>query len=173
MRTDELQLEGRQSRAPTAVSRPVSVSHRGSRRIAWLYVALWIVMIQTLGGDSFSSSETSRLLGPLLHGLFPEAGTELLGQIQFAIRKAAHFVEYGVLALLCIRAWRLSYAGSESKLALASVAVVVAVAAVDELRQAQATDRTGAMSDVVLDTFGAVSALVGGRFATRWLSRWR
>ena len=108
-----------------------------------------------------------------MHWLFPEAGTELLGQVQFAIRRTAHLVEYGILALLCIRAWRLSYAWSQSRTALASVAVVVAVAAVDELRQAQATDRAGSMSDVLLDTFGGVSALVGGHFATRWLSRWR
>ncbi|MFP8880543.1 MAG: VanZ family protein [Myxococcota bacterium] len=128
-------------------------------------------MIQSLGGDSFSNSETSRFLGPLLRWLFPEAGTELLGQAQFAIRKAAHVVEYGILALLCIRAWRLSYGWSQSNSALASMAVVVAVAAVDESRQAQAADRAGAASDVLLDTIGGVSALLGRRFATRWLPR--
>lgn len=129
-------------------------------------------MIQSLGGDNFSSSETSRFLGPLLHWLFPESSTDLLSSVQFAIRKAAHVVEYGILALLCIRAWRLSYGWSRWSTALASVAVVVAVAAVDEWRQAQSSDRMGATSDVLLDTLGGVSALAGAHFATRWLPRW-
>lgn len=152
-----------------------SVAHRtvrpASRRIAWLSVGLWIGIIQSLGGDVFSSSETSRFLGPLLRWLFPDSGAELLSAIQFAIRKAAHFVEYGILALLWLRAWRLSFDGPQRNAVLASVAMVVAVAAVDEWRQAQSADRTGATSDVFLDTLGGVSALVGARLATRWQPR--
>lgn len=158
MGSDELRPAARQFRAAS----PASI------RVAWLYVALWIVVILLLGSDLFSSSETSRFLGPLLHWLFPDASPELLGRVQFAIRKAAHVVEYGILALLCIRAWRLSYGWSQSITALASVAVVVAVAAVDELRQAQTADRSGATADVLLDALGGVSALLGGRFAARW-----
>jgi VanZ family protein len=165
MEPDELRFETRAPAAPKPVATPVS------RGVAWLSVVVWIAIIASLGGDHFSNSETSRFLGPLLQWLFPDAGFELLHSVQFAIRKAAHVFEYGILALLCMRAWRLSYRGTRWIAALASVAVVVAVAAVDEWRQAQSSDRTGAISDVALDTFAGASALLGARLASRRLTR--
>ncbi len=130
-------------------------------------------MILSLGGGSFSNSETSRFLGPLLEWLFPDAGDDLLERAQFAIRKTAHVVEYGILALLCVRAWWLSRGWPQFRTALASMAIVVAVATIDELRQAQLADRMGALSDVVLDTLGGVFALLGARAAMRWIPWWR
>jgi VanZ family protein len=144
-----------------------------SRGLAWLSALLWIAIIQTLGSSDFSSSETSRLLGPLLLWLFPDSSAELLHSVQFGIRKAAHVVEYGILALLWHRAWRLSRGGAPWRAALASLTVVVAVASVDEWRQARSTDRTGAASDVLLDTFGGASALLAARWVSGWRARWR
>jgi len=140
-----------------------------SRAIAWLCVLLWIGLIVQLGGQGFSSAQTSRFLGPLLHWLFPTAAPETLEQAQFAIRKTAHAFEYGVLALLSFRAWRLSYGWKPSRTALASLAIVIAVASFDETRQSQLADRMGAVSDVVLDSSGGVFALLVGQLAMRWI----
>lgn len=142
-----------------------------SRTFAWVAVALWIAVILSLGGDGFSGSETSRYLGPLLHWLFPDAGPELLTSFQYAIRKSAHFFEYAMLALLCVRAWRLSTRWSPLANACASLVLVLAVAAFDESRQSFTQHRTGAASDVALDTFGGAAALLGARIGARWLSR--
>ena len=117
MRSDEWRREARKSRG----ARPAAdrVGRPASPGLAWLSALLWIAIIQSLGGNDFSSSETSRLLGPLLLWLFPDSSTELLHSVQFGIRKAAHVVEYGILALLWHRAWRLSRGGAPWRAALA------------------------------------------------------
>ena len=84
----------------------------------------------------------------------------------FVIRKAGHLIEYAILALLALRAFHSSFDRPLAWLAAASLALVLAVAVVDESRQAAAANRTGALSDVALDITGAASALalaVAGR----------
>ncbi len=127
--------------------------------LAWLCVAVWIAAIQTFASGSFSANETSRFIGPLLRWLFPDADAESVATVHFAIRKAAHFVEYAILALLALRAFRMSLNRPLAWLAAASLALALVVAVVDESRQAAAADRTGARSDVALDIGGAASAL--------------
>ena len=75
------------------------------------------------------------------------------------IRNAGHFVEYAILALLALYAFHSSLDLPLAWLAAASLSLALAVAVVDEVRQAAATNRTGALSDVALDLAGATSAL--------------
>jgi VanZ family protein len=126
---------------------------------AWLCVMVWIAAVQAFAGSSFSMNETSRFIGPLLRWLFPDVGAESVAFVHLAIRKAAHFVEYALLALLALRAFHLSFERPLALLAAASLALALVVAIVDESRQAVAVDRTGALSDVVLDIGGAAFAL--------------
>jgi VanZ family protein len=133
-----------------------------SRGIAltWLWVVAWIAVVQTFASGSFSAHETSRLVGPLLRWLIPNADAETAVIVNFAIRKTAHFVEYAILALLALRAFRSSSSRSLTWLAAASLALTLAVAVVDESRQAAAAERTGALSDVALDITAAAAALL-------------
>ena len=135
--------------------------------LAWLCVVAWIVAVQTFAGDSFSANETSRLIGPLLRWLFPEADAEWIATVHLAIRKAAHFAEYAILALLALRAFRINFDRPLGWLAAASLVLTLVVAVVDESRQAAAADRTGALSDVALDMGGAASALALARAVRR------
>jgi VanZ family protein len=123
-------------------------------------VVVWIAAIQAFASDSFSANETSRFIGPLLHWLFPASDAESIAAVHLAIRKSAHLVEYAILSLLALRAFRMSFDRPLAWLAAASLVLALIVAVVDESRQAAAANRTGALSDVALDMGGAASALV-------------
>ena len=77
--------------------------------LAWLSVAAWIAVVQIFASGSFSASETSRVIGPLLRWLFPDADAESIAAAHYAIRKAGHLVEYAILALFALRAFRASF----------------------------------------------------------------
>ena len=144
----------------------------GEITLAWLWVVAWIATVQIFASGSFAASETSRFIGPLLRWLFPAADPASVEGAHFAIRKAGHFAEYAILALLALRAFRLSFERPLAQLGAASLALVLAVAVVDEWRQAVSADRTGALSDVALDFSGAASALVlVGAFRQLWSVR--
>lgn len=127
--------------------------------LAWLAVAIWTAVIGTSSGQGFSSSSTSRFVGPLLRWLFPEIGEETLEAVHFLVRKSAHAAEYGVLALLASRALRISFAVSASGIAGLALGLVLAVACLDETHQAFTPPRTGSPWDVALDLCGAAAAL--------------
>jgi VanZ family protein len=160
--------------------RPLGVARRAVRgndlrpgseiALAWLWVVAWIAVVQIFASGSFSASETSRFIGPLLRWLFPDADAESVATAHFVIRKAGHFVEYAILALLALRAFHSSLDRPLAWLAAASLslALAVAVAVVDEVRQAAAANRTGALSDVALDLAGATSALALAGAARRF-----
>ncbi len=127
--------------------------------VAWLCVVVWIAAVQTFAGGVFSANETARFFEPLMLWLIPDADAELIAAMHFAIRKTAHIAIYAILALLALRAFRLSFDRPLAWLAAASLALAIVVAVIDESRQAAAADRTGALSDVALDMGGAASAL--------------
>ena len=127
--------------------------------LAWLCVVVWVAAVQAFAGGSFSAHETSRFIGPLLRWLFPDATAGWIATAHLAIRKSAHFVEYALLALLALRAFRISFDRSLTWLAAASLALALVVAVVDESRQAIAVNRAGTLSDVALDIGAAASVL--------------
>ncbi len=127
---------------------------------AWLAAGLWTAVVLTLSGDSFSADSTSRFLGPLLRWLLPGLSPEGLAAVHTAVRKGAHVFEYGVLALLAARAAARSWGRAPALPAAAALAIVLAVAGVDESRQARSGARTGAASDVALDCAGGAAALL-------------
>jgi VanZ family protein len=133
---------------------------KGEIALAWFWVAAWIALVQIFATDSFSASETSNIVGPLLRWLFPDAEATWIANVHFAIRKASHFVVYAILALLALHALRLAFDRSPAWLAAASLALALVIASIDEGRQIAARSRTGALSDVVLDMSGAASALL-------------
>jgi len=95
------------------------------------------------------------------------------------IRKTGHFVGYGLLGVVWLRAWlrtrRGSYVANELRrwrlhstaLALACTALI---ASADEIHQTFLPDRTGRFADVVLDTLGATAMILILAIFFRW---WR
>lgn len=142
----------------------------------WLPVLVWMWIIFSASSDPLSFQHSSRIIGPLVRWLLPHLSEEAVHTIVVGVRKCAHVVEYGVLALLLWRAlrkppkpnvpcWRWSEAG----LTLAQAALY---AATDELHQAIVPSRQGCLGDLLLDTSGAALALLCLWAAGRLLKRW-
>lgn len=137
----------------------------------WRYVPLvaWACFVLFASSANFSASNTSRILRPFLLWLFPEISEPSLALAHFFVRKAAHFTEYALLALLAARAFRTS---SRAALArrwwLASFILVASVALVDEYHQSFVPARTGTVYDSLLDMSGGATALA---CAALWLAR--
>jgi VanZ family protein len=121
---------------------------------AWCLVALWAFVIIGFASDGFSASSTSRFLTPLLNWLLPDLGPARLHELHFLVRKLAHAFEYAVLAALGFRAFRLTLGAPLLQVALLTLAIVLAVAGLDELRQSWIPTRTGSFADVALDCAG-------------------
>jgi len=121
-------------------------------------VLAWAAAIWIFSTEGFSSSNTSRLILPVLHWLFPQVSAETLELIHFVIRKCAHLVEYFVFSLLVLHSIRGSRKGWQWRWGLIAIAVAAGYAAVDELHQAFEPTRGPSLSDVGLDTLGAALA---------------
>ena len=93
--------------------------------------------------------------------LFPHISEETLKVIQFLVRKAGHFTEYAVLALLAARVFRTS--SSEllrNRWFWASLLLVTGYSLSDEFHQSFYPSRTASIYDCMIDTFGGLTALV-------------
>ena len=130
----------------------------------WLPVLVWMVIIFSASSDTLSFQHSSRILAPIINWLFPQLSEETISAIVFFIRKCAHLTEYAVLALLFWRALRKPvrrdprpWRWAEARLALLCVAIY---AASDEFHQAFVPSRQASVWDVLLDTTGAVFALI-------------
>jgi len=131
--------------------------------LAWFWAFCWGAMIWTLGGDSFSFSETSETLLPWLDWLTGDLDWRTRYKIYVAIRKSAHFIEYAILALLTFRAATLS-AARQTQIATAgwvALFIVTSLATADEARQAFSLVRTGSPYDILIDVAGGLIAVLG------------
>lgn len=78
--------------------------------------------------------------------------------VEFLIRKAFHVIGYGIIGLLIYLLYR------KLKLKLAIIYAIVttfSIACLDELRQTFVSGRTGVFDDVLLDTMGAITFIIG------------
>lgn len=130
-----------------------------------------MALIFTGSGDVLSEGNTSRYLLPALRWLLPTLSEPALHQLHAVVRKAGHLTEYGVLALLVLRALR-RFRGSDSagwswRAALLALACCCGYAISDELHQFFVASRYGSAIDVFIDTAGAVLALTAAWLVSR------
>ena len=127
----------------------------------WLPALCWLLIMFVASTDLMSAEHTSRFIGPFLQWLIPDIAPETIRSVQFAVRKAAHVIEYAILAALLLRAIR----GERSELRLANAALAIALAVVwamlDEYHQSFVASRTGSTGDVLIDAAGAVVGAAG------------
>lgn len=161
------------SSAPAAKAR---VSRTAAFLRYWLPVLLWCALIFGFSSDAGSSRRTSRLIGPVLRWLVPGISDDAVHRVQYGVRKAAHVTEYAALALLVWRARRKPVRGDtrpwrwpEAWFALACAALF---AVSDELHQATVPGREGRVTDVLIDTAGALAGLLALRAYGKWRGRW-
>lgn len=124
------------------------------RLIRYAPLVLWIGVILFLSSNQGSMAETSRFIRPIIEFFFPAAAPDTFLIVHALIRKAAHFVEYALLAVFAARA----FVGSPNWGALALLVVLV-IAAIDEFNQSIISSRTGSGWDVLLDLSGGVVAI--------------
>ena len=129
----------------------------------WLPLLIWMSVIFSASSDAKSTQRSSRLLGPLLHWLWPEMPPEKIESVRYAARKAAHVTEFAILAWLWWRALRRPVRGDARpwswRLVGFALLAVVLYAATDEWHQCFVPNRTGAVRDVFIDTAGGVLGL--------------
>ena len=145
-------LPGSQSQVPKAVL-PSWVR-------SWLPAVVWACLIFMLSTDSFSSEHTSRIIGPLLHWLFPGMSRESLNVINLLIRKAAHFTEYFIFCLFIFRGVRGARVGWRWTWGFSAWFVAAAYSCLDEIHQAFVSSRTASPYDSLLDSIGAFFAVL-------------
>ena len=121
---------------------------------AWLPVTLWAALILSFANDEFSDTNTQGWLDRILGGV-----PELVNAI---LRKAGHIAGYAILGLL---AWR------ARRSIVVAMCIAIAVATIDETMQSMTLAREGSPYDVLLDTCGALLALLFVPDVRRRLSR--
>lgn len=117
-------------------------------------------------------SNTSRFVRPVLEFLFPSANEATLAAIHGYLRKTGHFTGYAVLGLLAVRAFnQTAIEPLRKNRSLAALALVVAVAAIDETNQSRLASRTGSITDVLLDAAGGLTAILVFAFFVKKTAR--
>ena len=142
----------------------------------WLPPLLWMSLIFIGSADSGSVNRSSRIIGPLVHWIFPDLSPEAIGTCVLVVRKCAHLAEYAFCAILLWRAlrqftredtrpWNWREAGW-------TLVMVFAYACTDEIHQSFVPGRGAAFHDVLLDTLGGALGLLvlwrAGKLSKRW-----
>jgi VanZ family protein len=135
------------------------------------------MMVIFLGSsDAASFAHSSRLIAPILQWLFPGITPAGLHGVIVTVRKASHFAEYAILAVLTWRCDRKLFASGSAawpwKSAGRTLMLVVAYAAGDELHQLFVPSREALLVDVLIDSGGGVFALTLIWVLGRWRQRW-
>ena len=128
----------------------------------WIAAVLWLIVIAIESSSIGASTNTSRILYPLLHWLF-KLDPSHFETWHFFIRKGGHCFGYGLLSILLYRAWHATLPGNVisrwsvrwAGLALLGTAIV---ASLDEWNQSFDPLRTGTVHDVILDTCAGIVA---------------
>lgn len=102
------------------------------------------------GLSAIIAQPLTELIASFSPDMLPQAEALLYQQVDYAVRKTAHFCEYGLLGLLLCLLLR-SY-GCNAKLPPWILGVIYAVT--DEIHQMYVPDRTGKVEDVLLDALG-------------------
>jgi peptidoglycan/LPS O-acetylase OafA/YrhL len=125
-------------------------------------------VIMTLSSGLFSGRHTAEAMAGLLAWVAPWLGPGDVAALHGTARKAAHFVEYAILALLWFRALTRDTALSGWAAAAVALGIGVAWAALDETHQHFVPNRTGSVRDVAIDTAGTLAGLAIAR--RDWMS---
>lgn len=122
---------------------------------------IWVALIFFFSSTAASANQTSRIIGPILHFLFPSASEETIQLYHFFIRKCAHFTEYALLACWSVRAFARSSDGALKRYRfLIALVIVLTVALIDEFNQSFEPTRTSSVWDVGLDFVGGAAMSV-------------
>jgi VanZ family protein len=115
----------------------------------WAPAILWMAVLFLLSTSTFSASNTSRVIEPILRWILPSASLAAIAVTHNLIRKAAHFTNYAILFWLLFR-------GPLVKRPYTALACCVIYAFLDEGHQIFEAGRGPSLYDVALDSSGAL-----------------
>ncbi len=138
---------------------------------------LWTLVVLWMGLIFYMSSQTGEESGELSAGIIMTVASimdpsfdqmsetqkkEVIDKWQHLTRKTAHFTEYAILGILCFVAFLQYNDRIKRKMCvLLSVCIAAVYASTDEIHQRFVDGRGGQISDVIIDSSGAlVGALV-------------
>lgn len=127
---------------------------------AWWPALVWAGVIFMLSTDSFSSEHTASVLSPIIKWIYPALTEEQFHFIHHLIRKSAHFSEYFVFYLFLYRGVRGARVGFRWSWGLGAWFLAAVYACLDEVHQAFVASRTASPYDSLLDSIGALFALL-------------
>jgi VanZ family protein len=129
----------------------------------WLPVLACSMVFAIESTSYFGADRTSEPLRRVVEALFGYDACVQWDLIHLIIRKTGHFMGYGFFSLVCFRGFWMEFQGAALRLSrqlrahgLAILATFL-VACADEIHQSFLPNRTGAFSDVLLDTCGAAA----------------
>jgi VanZ family protein len=127
--------------------------------INWIFVFIWCVVIFLFSELSIFTGDSTKGIIAFVFGLVPffDGGAPSEGGqfLNFVIRKMAHLGAFGILAWLV---WRAVYPLRYSYVIAWVFSTVYA--ATDEWHQSFKPNRTGTYVDVIIDSVGALIALM-------------
>jgi VanZ family protein len=127
---------------------------------AWWPALLWAAVIFAASSDTFSAANTASFLEPIFRGILPSLTDVQFRILHFFIRKSAHFIEYFVFFLLLYRGIRGARRDWHWSWAFAAWFIAAAYSALDEIHQSFVASRTASAWDSLLDSAGALVALL-------------
>jgi VanZ family protein len=122
-----------------------------------------MTVILSASSAEFSAANTGSLVQAALAWVLPGLDPHHLAVIHGVMRKLAHFTEYAILGALWFRGLARSGMARPSVAAWLALVISVACAVVDEIHQSFVPSRTGSARDVLLDSLGALAAIVPAR----------
>jgi VanZ family protein len=134
-----------------------------NRLATWLPPVAWMIVVLSASSAEFSAANTGGLVRTLLAWLLPGLGPHQVEVIHVGVRKLAHFTEYAILGALWFRGLARSGMARPPVAAWLALVICVLCAAVDETHQSFVASRTGSVQDVLLDSLGALAAIVPAR----------
>lgn len=134
----------------------------------WLPVVIMLGAMYYFSTDVFSADNTRNLIEKIFLWFKPHASAHAMAGFHYFVRKAAHFTEYGILGAILFRAfraddpvhWRIRWA-------VYTLVTAITWALLDEFHQALTRTRGGSILDSLLDSSGALFALVWIAMVTR------
>ena len=127
---------------------------------------------------AFGSVNTSAVLRRIYEPLFGRVSDVNWAFIHHRLRKTGHFLGYGTLGVTWLRAFLLTWLWPLRHRSAAvwrrwslqmAICCTAMIASLDEVHQCYIPDRTGLVTDVLLDTSGAVALCLA--FVFLWFSR--
>ncbi|HXJ12931.1 MAG TPA: VanZ family protein [Candidatus Limnocylindrales bacterium] len=126
----------------------------------WIPAICVAALISTFSSHYFSSAETSRILTPILHWIFPAASAHILSRMHTVIRKLAHVTEFAAFSIAVFHGVRGERYGWRWQWALLTLLIAVSYSGLDEWHQSFVPVRDARVRDVFIDSAGALLAQI-------------